>query len=62
MHMPIVVHIKPEVNAFVNGKSRHQAMLMVNMGTYGTYPVRGENVIFIVCHVAKIQTKNENYK
>ena len=39
MYMTIVTHIKPQVNALINGESRHQSMLMIHMCAQRTHSV-----------------------
>ena len=44
----ILPDIEPQVDALIDGKACDQAMLMVDMGTKGAYPVRGEDVVLII--------------
>lgn len=48
MDMTIFADVEPEVDTFVDGKARDQAMLMVDMGAQRAHTVRGE---YMVLHI-----------
>ena len=60
MDMAVVVDIEPEVDAFVDGESCNESMLVVDMCAEGADAVGGENMVlhkrdFIYFSVAKIR-------
>ena len=47
---PVVGHVKPQVNALVDGEARHQSVLVVNMRSQRTYAIGRKDMILIVFH------------
>jgi hypothetical protein len=48
--VPVTVDIKPKVNALVDGKARHQPVLVVDMRAQWAYPIGRENMVLMVIH------------
>jgi len=49
MDLAIFADVEPEVDTFVDGKARDQAMLMVDMGAQRAHTVRGVDVVLHKC-------------
>jgi hypothetical protein len=46
----VVTHIKPEVNAFVDGEACDQTVLVVDVCAKRAYTIGTENVVFGITH------------
>jgi hypothetical protein len=49
--MCVVVDVEPEVDTLINGKTRDQSMLMIDVSAQGTNTIGRENMILILFHV-----------
>ena len=47
MDVTVVGRTEPQVDTLVDGKARHQTMLVVDVRTYRTDAIGRENMIFI---------------
>ena len=47
MHFTIFLYIEPKVHTLVNGKTRHQSMLVIHMCPQRTHPIRRKDMILI---------------
>ena len=54
MNMAVLTDIELEVDTLIDGKARHQSMLVVHMCTQRAHTVWGENMILIVHIISEI--------
>ena len=54
MNVTIIGYIEPQVDTLVDGKARHQSVLVVDMSAQGTHTIRGEDMMLHIFYLMNL--------